>query len=185
VSVLDAATKQHLGAIDLGNPGACPVGVAIDSTNHIWTVNQCASTANKIDPETWEVEFTKSVGSNPYTYSDMTGYALKTITAPVGVYRTVINGWSGSQTLWDRIIVDATLPKEGVTWLDVYYRYASTEDTLDDAEWQGPFGPYPPDTFPLEVGITANHLEVELRFYTDEPAVLPTLHALKVIAFKK
>ena len=77
ISVLDAFTKQKLGAINLGNSGHCPVGVAIDSTNHIWSVNQCTSTASKVDPDNWNVEFTKSVGQNPYTYSDMTGYALK------------------------------------------------------------------------------------------------------------
>jgi hypothetical protein len=184
ISVLNAFTKEYIGAINLGNGGHCPVGVAIDSTNHIWSVNQCTSTACKVDPDTWNVEFTKQVGSNPYTYSDMTGYALKTITAPVGVYRTKIKGWSEAQTVWDRIIVDATLPGNGLTWLDVYYRFGDTEDALANAEWQGPHGPFPPDNFPLEVGVTANNMEVELRFYTDEPTTLPVLHALKVIAFK-
>ena len=184
VSVLDAQTLQHLGAINLGNGGLGPVGVAIDSTNHIWSVNQSASSAYKIDPDTWQVVLKKNVGSHPYTYSDMTGYALKTITAPVGVYRTKIEGWLGSDTLWKSIIVEATTPGAGVTWIEINYRGANSKEALADAPWIGPFGPFPPDNFPLEANVTADFLEVEIRMYTDDPTLLPVLNAFKVLALK-
>ena len=184
VSVINALTLQQEGPIDLGGAKA-PVGVAIDSDEYLWSINQCTSSASKIDLKTKQVVGEYPVGQSPYTYSDMTGYALKTITSPQGFYRELFEGWLGSNTLWDRIFVDATLPGDGVTWLEVRLRLAQTKLGLQAQEWQGPFGPYPPDTFPLEIGQEANFMEVEVTLYTDDPTVLPVLHGIKVLAFEK
>lgn len=184
VSVINALTLQEEAPIDLGGPKA-PVGVAIDSDENLWTINQCSSSATKIDLATQEIVGEYPVGYSPYTYSDMTGYALKTITSPQGYYRELFTGWVGSNTLWDRIFVEATLPGDGVTWLEVRYRTSDTELGLQDSEWQGPFGPFPPENFPLEVQQVAHFFEVEVVLYTDEPTVLPVLHGLKVLAYEQ
>ena len=81
--------------------------------------------------------------------------------------------------------MDATLPGDGVTWWEVRVRMAQTKLGLQAQEWQGPYGPYPPDNFPLEVGQEANFLEVEVTLYTDDPTVLPILHGIKVLAYEK
>ena len=142
-------------------------------------MNQCTSTASKVDPDNWNVEFTKAVGQNPYTQRH-DQVCTQTITAPVGVYEPKSQVEGCSNRLGSRI--DATMPGNGLTWLDVYYRFGSTEEALRTRTGKVQ---YPPDNFPLELGVTANHMEIELRFYTDEPTVLPVLHALKVIAFKE
>jgi DNA-binding beta-propeller fold protein YncE len=61
----------------------CPphVGAAVDQAGHVWVVSQGGSRAYRIDSETFAIsEF--PVGSGPYTYSDMTGYALSAAGTP-------------------------------------------------------------------------------------------------------
>ena len=58
--------------------GSEVVGVAIDYQYNVWAVAQGSSHAAKINPTTYEVE-TFRVGSGPYTYSDMTGFQLRTV----------------------------------------------------------------------------------------------------------
>jgi hypothetical protein len=54
------------------------IGVAIDYQHNVWAVSQGGNMAVKINPTTYEFEqFT--IGRGPYTYSDMTGYQLRTV----------------------------------------------------------------------------------------------------------
>ncbi len=57
------------------------VGVAVDFEGFVWTVSQEANTAYKIHPDTWAVT-PVTIGSGPYTYSDMTGVQLKGVIDP-------------------------------------------------------------------------------------------------------
>jgi len=54
------------------------VGVAVDFQDQIWAVSEGGNAAIRIDPETYEME-SFPVGFGPYTYSDMTGYQLRTV----------------------------------------------------------------------------------------------------------
>jgi len=54
------------------------VGVAVDYQDQIWAVSEGGNAALRIDPETYAVE-SFPVGLGPYTYSDMTGYQLRTV----------------------------------------------------------------------------------------------------------
>ena len=54
------------------------VGVAIDFQYNVWAVSQGGNVAVKIDPTTYSFE-RFPVGRGPYTYSDMTGYQLRTV----------------------------------------------------------------------------------------------------------
>ncbi|MEC9073219.1 MAG: MopE-related protein, partial [Myxococcota bacterium] len=183
VTVIDALSLQELPDIDIGADRA-PVGVAVDSLGFLWTVNQCHSSATKINPDTGAVVGTFPVGSSPYTYSDMTGYALKTITTSQGFYTEVYNGWTGSQTLWHQILVDADLPGDGLTWLSLEYRLAPTEAGLASQPWQGPIGPFPPAQFPVTFDEVGNHLEIKVIMGTDDNQLKPTLHSVTVVAFE-
>ena len=58
--------------------GSEVVGVAIDYQFNVWAVAQSSNHAAKINPTTYVVE-TFHVGSGPYTYSDMTGFQLRTV----------------------------------------------------------------------------------------------------------
>jgi streptogramin lyase len=54
------------------------VGVAVDFEGFIWAIDHGSNQAMKIDPATYAVE-AFPVGSQPYTYSDMTGFQLSTV----------------------------------------------------------------------------------------------------------
>jgi streptogramin lyase len=63
--------EEHVG------PDAV-VGVAIDFEGNVWAVSQGGNAALKMNPATYAVE-SFPVGVGPYTYSDMTGYQLRTV----------------------------------------------------------------------------------------------------------
>jgi streptogramin lyase len=54
------------------------VGVAVDYQDQIWAISEGGNAALRIDPESYEVESFR-VGLGPYTYSDMTGFQLRTV----------------------------------------------------------------------------------------------------------
>jgi len=188
VSVVDAKTLTVENPSDLGGMLG-PVGVALDFDGYLWTVNQCASSASKIDTGTKQVIGTYPVGQSPYTYSDMTGYALKTITAPQGYYRHVFEGWETQATAWNLIYVDADLPGDGKTFVKVRFRVADTLQGLAQQAWFGPYGPYPPMTFPLDLTQIANivgrYLEVEVTLFTTDANLIPRVKAIRVVASLK
>ena len=99
-----------------------------------------------------------------------------------GFYRHVIEGWTaGQQTDWQMLIVEGDL-QPGVTWLTVRYRTAGSKGALTTAPWQGPFGSFPPEAFPLDVDQTADFLEVELTLHSNDAAVNVTVHELSIVA---
>lgn len=81
VIAIDRDTMAVTGEIQL--PGASLAkGVSIDFYGYVWVVDQGTS-AFRIDPATQTFDtFTGLVG--PYTYSDMTGWGLSSVTNPEG-----------------------------------------------------------------------------------------------------
>lgn len=80
VIAIDRETMQVVTQIDL--PSNLAKGVSIDFFGNVWVVDQGTS-AFRIDPDTQTIDtFTGLVG--PYTYSDMTGWGLNSVTNPEG-----------------------------------------------------------------------------------------------------
>ncbi|MDW8363817.1 MAG: MopE-related protein [Myxococcales bacterium] len=142
-------------------PGLGAIGVGLDSMGRVWLVNQQSSTATRFDPTTGEAR-EYPTGESPYTYSDFTGYALRTFTAPHGFLRTVIEGCAVGPTQWERLEVDATAPAG--TSVEIRLRAAPTRAALETRSWIGPWrtvsadlrappGPVPEERF-LEVEVT-------------------------------
>jgi len=184
ITVVDAGNLNVESPIDLGSDRG-PVGVAVDIEGQLWTVNQCASTASKVDTATKTVTATFPTGSGPYTYSDMTGYALRNITAPSGYYRQVFTGWESGSTVWDAIFVEATLPGDGASFIRIRYRAAASEAQLQAASWSTYYGPYPPAALPLRPSAEGYALEVEVTLQTDDSDFIPVLHRISVLALEQ
>lgn len=78
---IDAKTKSFINA-NIPIPGcSSPWGVSIDYEGYVWIVDM-ANKAFKIDPDTYQVMLTVTGLVSPYTYSDMTGAALKAQVIP-------------------------------------------------------------------------------------------------------
>lgn len=75
VELIDGATLPNLHY---------PAGISVDVDGQVWMVDTDANGAHVFDPETRSVHFVGGL-SGPYTYSDMTGWALKNVvSAPEG-----------------------------------------------------------------------------------------------------
>lgn len=159
-------------------PGLGTVGVGLDSDRNVWMINQVSSTATRLDPETGEAqEF--PVGDTPYTYSDFTGFALRTFTVPNGFVRAVVEGCAAGPTEWETLSFDATIPT--ATRVELRVRAADTRLGLREAPWLGPFasspanlaappGPVPPRRF----------LEVEATLVSEDESRTPRLDTVSV-----
>jgi hypothetical protein len=180
VTMLDATTGNEIRALDLGGEYG-PVGVAVASDGMLWTCNQCTSNATRINPDTGVVLGNHPVGANPYTYSDMTGYALRTITARSGYYRQTFRGWDVGLTRWSAIFLEADLPGDGLTFARIRYRVADSQAALAATPYSASAGPFPPASLPLEIDVTGRLIEVEVTLGTDDPAYIPTLKGVSVI----
>ena len=182
VAKIDVATMTLEGNAELGG-GRFPVGITIDSSGFVWAVNQSSNSASKVDPDSLDVLEEVAVGSAPYTYSDMTGYALKTVTAPEGFYRHIFEGWESGETQWVQILAQ-TLKPEG-TKVEVRFRSADTELGLANSEWSEVFGPFPPAEMPVNLlshpNSIARFMEVEVKLYSAEGGATPVLTKLEVI----
>ncbi|MCC7535403.1 MAG: hypothetical protein IT379_04285 [Deltaproteobacteria bacterium] len=141
-----------------GLPGLSSIGVGLDSSGFVWTVNQDSGTATRIDVATGAAT-DYAVGSEPYTYSDFTGYALRTITSPNGYVRAVIEGCSVGPTEWEQLWWDAETPAGAR--VEVRARTSDSREGLRTATWTGPW--------------TASPVDLSMR-----PGPLPTLRFLEV-----
>lgn len=180
IAKLKADTMEVVGYADLGG-GRNPVGIAVDSKGFIWAVNQSSSSVTKIHPETLQIVGEYPVGSSPYTYSDMTGYALLNFTAITAEFKHTFTGWNEGETLWQHVTVTAQIPGTDSN-IKVYYRTAGTLVELANADWSGPYGPFPPEVMPLQVNATAKYFEVRVTAHAEAAEAIPLVTGLHVKA---
>jgi len=160
--------------------GIGTVGVGLDSEGHVWGVNRDTSTASRLDPADGSIdEF--PVGNGPYTYSDFTGYALRTFTAPSGYHREVVAGCEGGPTTWELVTWDGVLPAN--TRIELSARTAETRDALSAVPFVGTWTDSPAELGdpPGPVG-TGHFLELEVVLFSDGGNASPVLSGLSVRA---
>jgi hypothetical protein len=117
--------------------GSGPIGVGLDFEGNVWAVNYGSSDATKLDPANGAVLARPRVGDSPYTYSDFTGYARRTFTAPRGIYRQDMNPCVGNKTIPQQLTWTADTPTN--TRVDFFVRVADDLATLPGATAFGPF----------------------------------------------
>jgi len=182
VAIVDADSAQTLGYVNVGG-GRFPLGMTVDFGGFVWAVNQSGSSASKIDPETKQVICEVPVGSGPYTYSDMTGYALHNFTAPQGTYSHVFGGWEGFRVKWTAVYVDVDYQDEENCFVKVRVRTGNDEEELAGKPWQGYYGPYPPNEFPLDLdGVPDTDgklLQVEVTLFSQSKTCTPMVKSIE------
>ncbi|MDQ3032987.1 MAG: MopE-related protein [Myxococcota bacterium] len=181
VTIFDADDGGRLrifGTPERPLPGRGTTGVGLDSAGYVWLINQDSSTATRVDPATGMArEF--ATGIAPYTYSDFTGYALRTFTAPNGYLRTIVAGCGVGATEWEQVTWSASVPAG--TRVELRVRTADAVVDLASATWVGPFTARPTElmAMPGPVG-SGRHLELELQLFSDGGARSPAIDDLTI-----
>ncbi|MBM4396197.1 MAG: hypothetical protein FJ087_10950 [Deltaproteobacteria bacterium] len=179
IPVIDAKSMTALPSISLGFNG-CPVGVAVDADGFLWTVNQGSSNATKVDLSSGAPVGTYPVGPSPYTYSDMTGYALRNFTLIEGWYRHVLTSDLPGPVQWLSLWVLADVP-EGA-WIKARVRAADDGGAIEGAQWTPKIGPFPPAQWPADLapyGVTGRVLEIELLLHSEVAKAGPIVKGFK------
>jgi hypothetical protein len=168
----DWATAAGMGATILGGAmGSSMVGAGIDFD----------ANGDAVDPV--NNVYTIPVGTNPYTYSDFTGYGLRNFTRPHGTWRILLDGCTGGdqETTWLSVTWNATTPAGTAVKLrartgmdpgamgDWYGQWDASPALLD----QGPVGPVQP--------LPAPYLEIEFELTSEDRNETPVLHDFAVI----
>jgi len=167
---------------DLPLSGGNWVGMAVDFDGMIWAVSQAASKATKIQPLKAYATSDISVGTNPYTYSDMTGFQLRNAASPFGSYFHVFKG-CGPNAVWKT--VDWTATTGTGTSIVVRARAAASPDLLKTVAWTE-VGKQPGDTLPIDLmtklGDLAKgeYIELEFKLSSISTAITPILSSVTV-----
>jgi DNA-binding beta-propeller fold protein YncE len=159
---------------DFSDQGRETIGVGLDFDGHAWAVNRSTDNACRIDKDTGAVACYPT-GHGTYTYSDFTGYALRTFTAPRGTYAHVFSGCLGVGTRWKQVAWDASVPAG--TSLKVFVQAADDLAALAGAQRHGPFETSPADL--LAAGdVSGHYLRVEVQLASDTQGLSPILRSL-------
>ena len=168
-----------------------PVGVALDYDGFVWVVNQGGSSTTKMDPKTMAAVGTVSVGSSPYTYSDMTGYTLNYFTAPKGEYDTVFfatgNGnpitQNSTKVLWQSLTIQGQFPTG--TYVSVQAKSADTKDNLESSKWVALAKVDASTQMPLDLtgqNFIGLMLQIQINLVTDDKKISPSLTGISAKA---
>jgi streptogramin lyase len=155
------------------------LGAAIDFDGNPWLISQSNSKAYKVNPANLTTQEV-SVGTRPYTYSDMTGFQLRNAGAPAGVFRRTFPG-CGEQTRWFDLNYEVMAPPG--TEVTVRVRFAASAADLQNAAWTQ-VAKVPSDKPPVRLSVPAgtrpDFLQVEIGMKAADPKITPILSALSV-----
>jgi streptogramin lyase len=147
-----------------------PMGVGVTGSGHIWT--PCWDGNVYYFDLVGAYQGTVTAGLNPYSYSDMTGFQLRTFTARQGTW-TVIYDCGYEACRFDELEWDGSTP----IGTSVRARARSSADQLTWSAWAGPYDLTPADLGGLPVG---RYLAIELTLQTTESDVSPLVTSVDV-----
>ena len=140
------------------------MGAGADSAGFIWGVS-AAGYVGRVTPGRMDAFDRVVVGSGPYTYSDFTGFNMRTASAGAGQYKLPVNGCENGPTNWLSVAITGLVPPR--TAISVVARVAETAEALGEGEGDsaGPFSLTPDDDpFPVEFEGLPEHRFMMLSF---------------------
>jgi streptogramin lyase len=148
-----------------------PRGVGVSSAGTIWT--PCWDSAvNAFDGDGTPLG-SVTAGLNPYSYSDMTGFHLRTFTVRQGTW-TVVFDCGRAVCTFDTVRWEGVLPPGTSV-------RARARSSPEGEAWSSRFGPYtssPAELFGLPEG---RYLELELTLQTTNRDVSPVVRGVEVL----
>jgi len=155
------------------------IGVGLDAAGKVWAVSRSSDHATRLDPATGAMTH-HPVGRGPYTYSDFTGYALRTFIAPSGLWSLPLGACpQEGRATWRSLRWEAQVP-EG-TRLQLYLRVADDASLLPFAYRYGPFASSPTDLDAMGVPHSA-YLQLEVELAAADRETAPTLRWVRLEA---
>jgi streptogramin lyase len=166
-------TGQILGRYT--DVGRHSIGTAVDADGFVWVISYSQNQAVKINTNTGTTAAKYSTGGvEPYTYSDMTGFAFQSLSkAAEGYWRGVHNSQCVSR--WQSISWKAHIPAN--TSLTVRARTASSRTALNNASWSAAVSN---GGRPNVVDNT--WIEIEVAFKTADSQITPYVTELSVVS---
>ncbi len=170
--------------------GMVIAGVGVDFDGHVWGISSGTNRATKLltdaagnplRPAGSQATDFVTVGDQPYTYSDFTGYGLKTFTKPRGRYRYQLEPCPvGVKAKWIQILWNATLPPN--TLVSVQARAGDSVTTF--GSWVGPHQS-PPALLDEKAATPLDEnpsyiLQLEFILETSDKDQSPILHSFEV-----
>ncbi|MBW2459488.1 MAG: putative metal-binding motif-containing protein, partial [Deltaproteobacteria bacterium] len=123
------------------------IGVGIDPKGHVWGIGHANHIASRLEVDskgdvTANSKLNATVGLNPYTYSDFTGFGLRNFVRPQGIWTYQLAPCkSGVKATWKAVTWKATTPAG--TAVAVRVRTGDSEISL--GPWSQPFMSSPAD----------------------------------------
>jgi streptogramin lyase len=153
-----------------------PIGVGIAPDGNIWTNCYNSNQAQQFAPD-GTVGVSLPVGSNPYSYSDLTGFQLRNFTAPRGVWRENFQcrpDGRPAECKFDQVVWDAVAPP-GTT---VSARARTSNDLTTWSDWSLPATASPLNTSTLPRG---RYLQLEIILTTTDNDLTPVVNSVQVL----
>jgi hypothetical protein len=157
------------------------IGVGIDPKGHVWGIGYKNHLASRLEVDskgnvTANSKLNATVGQNPYTYSDFTGFGLRNFVRPQGIWTYQIAPCKGGmKASWKSVSWKATLPAGTAVALRV--RTGDTETSL--GPWSQPFTSSPAD-LSKHTPNPAKIIRVEFTLTSKNPQATPILHDVAV-----
>ena len=160
--------------------GTNPHGVALDANDKIWVPNRYGGYANRFDSNcnldgTFEVD----AGQELYTYSDMTGMQLRTITTREGHWvQNFDSGYAGA--LWHSATWEASVPPNTAVSTTFVSADSEAELITNPSPVCGPFNQSPADLASCP-GLQGHRwLSADVQLSTNQDGVRPSFSNLRV-----
>ena len=151
---INSRTGAVLGQYGVGQTGV--IGVALDDQGFVWGVNYSSQSATKMR-QNGQVVSSHPVGSGPYTYSDMTGQALRTFTVRNGTWRRRFDtGREAGDAIFHHANWTGDMPAE--TRIRLRFRSGRTPAETDAADY-GPWTELNPAPISVPMG---RYLDVQV-----------------------
>jgi len=158
------------------------IGAGVDFNGNIWGIGHTNNTASRLDVDAQgNVTSTTSkdvtLGQNPYTYSDFTGYGLMNFVRPQGRYVYRLKACpDGVKATWTGATWKATMP----TGTAVILRVRSGDSDTTWGSWSQEFPASPAAFGPKSAGPLqpnpATYLEIEFTLKNQSKDTTPILH---------
>lgn len=168
VAKFDPRTETFVGTYPVCEG---PIGVGIANDGSIWVPCYQSNNVIRLSPEGVELNRV-TVGLNPYSYSDLTGFQLRNFTARRGFWTVQFDCGAPdcqfNEILWrntlqerTEVLSNARVSSDGITW----------------SPWAGPFPGTTADLSGLPPG---RYIEIEMQLRTAAAGFTPLLEYVEV-----